>query len=1491
MSRTCATALALVNWKGVFYERYLLDRHVTALEGANGAGKTTVMIAAYVVLLPDLGRLRFTNLGETAATGGDRGLYGRLGESGRPSYAAMELALGDGTHIVAGVQLVRKSEPSLELTPFIVSGLDLQGSMKELLLVSASDHDDVPELDEVKRTVARLGGTIHVFSSAKDYFAALFDRGVNPLRLATDEERSKLHDMLRTSMTGGISRALTSELRGFLLKEETGLADTLVRMRANLEACRKTRIEIAEARALEHEITAIHSTGAAMFDASAAAVRAAAVETKARDVAAREEAARVEAEVAGLDHQRFEAEKKSQSVTARLSEVHTASDDRAVKRARSLTARAIAARAETAAREEGDATRIANAARDVHAQASLARDTAEAHRERARAGYERATRGLGDLQAGLEELHARAHAQRTARTRLAEARALLADPNLDEIMVEDALTRVRRELEDVDTARARTARDASLYKMHHTEHAAAMRALAHVSGGPVSAGSDGSSLYDFAREQLARLAALDQTATRQRSLETELTAARAKLHAASAVRVRAAAYEMTFLAEDCPATVIEQAAAGAERFLRACEDDVRAAMADGLDASRQATDARAQAEIFDVAAVHWETLKPALERLAAYSKAPVDSIEHIARVREALAQGQEGRRAALKAAEQLRNERVREAEALEEGGGGVAQELLAVRDALTAELFAARFETSSAEEAPWLEAALGPLAHALIVDDPEVAAEALSLISEAPETVWLVKESDVPRIVETARAHLGSAETIDVVVKEASALRITRKPRAPILGREARVRRARELHALADDGTNFINAQLEETRKADLLLRDASRLLAEALALESGDPTPKAAAARTRERLLREAEADAKTRALSGQSRVSVARQRLEGIRTLVGEAHVLLPHDIESQVGELEQALHVARDAAREIERVAEARAELGGTLDTLRHPAPTRDSAATADQERTRLEGERDRLFAAESALVDVLARKGAIAGPDLQAALANHDVARNSIEEQHATARLASAEADAALRRAEAAWELANVAWQTAEGERAVREATRTRLQSELLDAGGVSALEVPLAELDAEIAKLASERTVLVSRERELATSLAITYERRANAGRALAKAHSDVASMERRCEPANASHRAFEALAEAAGLTLNPGAESYLNPAEHLAEARAKRDLLLTRLDHGRASADGASAVRLAFAREGESPTAYLEAWLAARSWVMRRLPTQFADVADPAQALERLRADLARLADRVLRHEVELRGTSEDIARGIDVQLRKTAARVRRLNRDLVSVAFGSIGAIRVHVKRVERMELVLRALRGGEVQELLFQSDLPFEEALGEVFRRYGGGGKAGAQRILDYREYLDLAVEIQRRSSSDWEPASPTRLSTGEAIGVGAALMMVVLTEWERDANLLRSDTPSGTLRFLFLDEANRLSPDNLAVLFELCRSLDLQLLVAAPEVARAQGNTTYRLVRHLDALGREEVLVSGRRAVAPTDEASVLDPQTRGRQQRRA
>ena len=253
---------------------------------------------------------------------------------------------------------------------------------------------------------------------------------------------------------------------------------------------------------------------------------------------------------------------------------------------------------------------------------------------------------------------------------------------------------------------------------------------------------------------------------------------------------------------------------------------------------------------------------------------------------------------------------------------------------------------------------------------------------------------------------------------------------------------------------------------------------------------------------------------------------------------------------------------------------------------------------------------------------------------------------------------------------------------------------------------------------------------------------------------------------------------------------------------------------------------------------------------------------------DPQEALLRLRDQLSGLEERLARQEDDLRGASEDVARGIDVQIRKARGQVSRLNQNLGGVSFGSIEGIRVKVQPVEADGAgASGAARRALCRDCCFRKTCPLRKPWTRSFGRYGGG-RTGGQRLLDYREYVHLQVEVRRTAGSDWEIANPTRLSTGEAIGVGAALMMVVLTEWERDTNLLRGKRAHGSLRFLFLDEANRLSHDNLGVLFDLCQALDLQLLIAAPEVARADGNTTYRLVRRVDADGREEVLVSGRR-----------------------
>ncbi len=91
---------------------------------------------------------------------------------------------------------------------------------------------------------------------------------------------------------------------------------------------------------------------------------------------------------------------------------------------------------------------------------------------------------------------------------------------------------------------------------------------------------------------------------------------------------------------------------------------------------------------------------------------------------------------------------------------------------------------------------------------------------------------------------------------------------------------------------------------------------------------------------------------------------------------------------------------------------------------------------------------------------------------------------------------------------------------------------------------------------------------------------------------------------------------------------------------------------------------------------------------------------------------------------------------------------------------------------------------------------------------------------------------------------------------------------MLVVILDAWEQPAALLKGRNAGQPLRFLFLDEANRLSPDSLDTLTEFCQQMQVQLLAAAPAADRARRGHIYRLARRSAEDGREEVVVRGRR-----------------------
>lgn len=1483
MSRARARELVLVNWKGVFFERYLLDPNVTALEGDNGAGKTTVMVAAYVTLLPDLSRLRFTNLGETGATGGDKGIWGRLGNPARPSFSALTIELGDGTTVIAGVHLKRKSEPSLELWPFIISGLSREARARDFFLQATAHHDEIPTLDGVKELVAARGASIEVFASNKAYFAALFALGVNPMRLSGDEELNKYNDMLKTSMTGGISRALTSELRSFVFKEELGLSDTLGRMRTSLSACRKTRIEVAESRELQRHITGVFSAGFEMFQTAMVAARQAAAEQAACGTRAEKAVNVAEAHLEHQTHELKDALAREELCAARAAQLERTTEQARDEVTRAERALAAAARIASLQSELTAADQAVDEQREAHRIADFERGRDKQQRDRHRADLTESAQGLANLQAGLAELHRRAHASRHAHAELTRAADLvtalgwedLSLPRLDpaegsesdaalrealSTRLGQALARAREALADCDRERAERQRDSHAAQLLRRDYDEARRALEALVV-EVPSGN----LLETARNALAQALEQERLAARQGPLERELRSLVAAQKRQSELREKAALVGLA--AEALTAEAVHAALYELDATCRDQRERSRTSSwstREALEAIERIAAKRRHLEELELRSRELAEARARLESVGVrlepdngtWLRARAELMGRIQQVEQRLTQ--------------LRRERDNAASlaaTLVEPTDAAPAAVLELRDTLDGALLASRFEELEPEHARLVEARLGPLVHAIVVEDVAEAQALLAGVERQCADVYLVAAG-------TDLAHLSEAPVAgerDVAVETGGALRITRIPEVASLGRVARERRARSLRRVAEERDRAIEDEERIERGLWSALEDLELLRANASLWRERDLGAELTELLAQLEAAREKAAQGQIEAEAAAKAAEAARLRAAAIRPLLPDLALLDEPELETRIESCRAALTAARQAARELEGSHETRAKLSRMLDALRHEPPSPETIAAWKQQADGLAERRDRLFSAAEALAELSRHEHALYYRDAERALDERKELVPELEAQHQELALLLQAAEERVQASERRWEAETEKLQQLTAARSAIAAHLERTREELARDGTP---EPSKQAHDAAIAAhqaLKAEFDAANQESRTLAARAAIARERQAAAERDCQAARAELERVRHQATPAEDAWHAARELATQHGLNFaarDPDATER-HSRELWLEAQGKRALLLDRLA---AASGGGLAEDFVGPEPGADPLGYLKLWQQVRSWLHKRLPAQVANVADPVEALERLQGDLATLEGRLRRQEDELKGASGDVARSIEVQMRRATSQVRRINQYLEGIRFGSIHGIRIKLDRVEAMAPILEAMRNGNAQRLLFQANLPFEEALDEIFKRYGGG-RSGGHRILDYREYLELKVEVKRQAdTSTWELANPTRVSTGEAIGVGAALMMVILTEWERDANLLRSGKTHGSLRFLFLDEANRLSQDNLGVLFDLCQNLELQLLIAAPEVARTEGNTTYRLVRRLTEDGGEEVLVTGRRSQLP-------------------
>lgn len=251
-------------------------------------------------------------------------------------------------------------------------------------------------------------------------------------------------------------------------------------------------------------------------------------------------------------------------------------------------------------------------------------------------------------------------------------------------------------------------------------------------------------------------------------------------------------------------------------------------------------------------------------------------------------------------------------------------------------------------------------------------------------------------------------------------------------------------------------------------------------------------------------------------------------------------------------------------------------------------------------------------------------------------------------------------------------------------------------------------------------------------------------------------------------------------------------------------------------------------------------------WPVLTDLVRERINIDLADSdgMDLIQAAQDRRADLG---DELQRHEQNARVKARSIANTIKTTINSNKLRIRKLSRLGHNIRFGNIVGVQLRLIEKSQMIELLDNITG---QLGLFSSNKPIDVAIKEWFDKGLGEEKArhlSGEDLLDYRNYVDFAVEAKWKGG-DWEPVTSASLSGGESIGCGLALALMLMRSIAgRGESKPESITPLFTM-----DEIHRLDDAGVAMIVNLAKRENFQVVVTAQKIEPSYDCTLYNLTR---------------------------------------
>lgn len=1454
--RTRIERMMIINFGRVQMFEIACDQLLTLLEGENGIGKSTILISSFICHMPDKSTFAFRN--QQGEKTGMAEVVGRMPESGAV-WITFQAVDWRGDRLLYGVMMRKTGLNKVDIVPFLIDEFGYSGELADIF-VTEGDNPVVRTMPEVIEYLQLKGLVLRKPAKLAEYLHRLTEFGIHSGDMTNDRRRRDYADVILSCMYGGISKDIGSRIREFLLPELPEIGRQKAESQQALVECQKIMQEIQEFEEAHRRVSEFSQAVERMLILSVSGMWRVVrnmVWGPTGVITCKREAYKLVKEEAQVEKEWNGVEIMYQDALDRQEKVNNAYEQTGDHLR--LTREAFQLQAQMAELTDGLNSADAALVKEEDYFNTLREQVDRADQALTLAKQERteATDAVVNSDKGVRALLDRRDRYRTAQRLVKTLRdqQLQIPASKEELLLFGACGADRAEeirshirshnqaLDNADDIRKSHAKVRNVFSAAFRNPDAVSAVSALVSLDKVlGARKDAAKKAEGDRKEVDRLGKLIE---KRRTVTSVLADAHIPAVSAEAFHawLQNAQEEKTELATKATQAISGISAADAERQ------------------SQKRTLEELEKKKSHI--LSWREKKKELQKRC-------DPFATMTEARAVISSLQEK-------SMKLRSEThvlEKELEDLTLANQFLTSACVApwlsdlCRDVPDACLVPDYLDSVPITDSARIEAALGPLARGILVDSPAEIANELAK-REVPETVWFSEKETISQLSST-----GMSNGNNVVVHAEGVSRISPLPSAPLIGKEAREReRERNELRMAEIDRRIVDI-MQEVEQRSTLVTSLELLLDGELAFAE---LPTALIETCRLAIERE------TRRINGfaserdlvEERQNVLQPQIRQANSVAVDASVLdeanLPMRLScSQAHLLVHSRHakwyarIAPLAERDLdqrtrmllgeqvlseEELAEKKAEIGRlsdeltAVDTWRKAAvdlaevftslddsASEKEAETAEQRFLQLKTALELAVSQEAEVEKVkLARDGELdkqrgvleSGRIVQA---KAFTLVNNKKEEIAGHKIGFA--------TEADIEVANKAHHDAAQD-------RKQLQDEML-------------VITAEKAVLSEKRTTI----RQNKQTAVQQWKEKTDE---LKKQNATYKPMKRALEEIGRKD-----LWKVASSTVTDAGS--LDPYFLLIEASAKAQKIQVLMENLTGKIPREQLLYDEFADLARNPNSTIKGrkWITAYRqlilWLSSFYPSSIIGAENPTDALGKIDLYIPRLKEKYETSQQRLRETAQKVTQEIRKAMRSEKKRIRDMNDKLEHMAFGSISGITLHVQ--DNPDL-MRFLDVMERQMDLFGSsnNLTIDEVLEETYRSVAKGSFT-AEELLDYRKYLSVEVKMRRAASGSWEMITG---STGESIGVGTAIFIVIFDAWEEDGRKRRKDW--SPMRYLVIDEASRLSESTLKAIMNLAADLDVNILAACPEAPFMGKATAYHLELDKSDPGSEKLVISGR------------------------